>query len=99
MGAVLQQIKIVNFRLKNPYIWMLTLVKNINIGLNHPLFRIIIIKSCFAGGGGERGGGRGEVDRDLHQLAKPAYRSQCAHTEHSEGPMDTVLSSRLLLEW
>ena len=51
MGALLQQIKIVIFWLKNPNIWMLTLVKTINIGLNHP-FRIIIIESCFAGGGG-----------------------------------------------
>ena len=69
---------------------MLTLVKTINIGLNHP-FRIIIIESCFERGGG----GRGEVDRDINQVAKPAFRPQYAHT----GPMDTVLSSRLFLEW
>ena len=77
----LQQIKIVIFRLKNPYIWMLTLVKTINVGLNHP-FRIIIIESCFEGAGE---GGRGEVVRDITQLAKPAFRPQCTHT----GPMDT----------
>ena len=39
------------------------------------------------------GGGGGEVDRDLNKLAKLAFRSQCTHKEHSEGPMDTVLSS------
>ena len=49
----------------------------------------------FWGGGGGAGGG--EVDRDLNQLAKPAFHSQCSHTEHSEGLMDTVLSSRLFL--
>ena len=41
--------------------------------------------------------------KGVNQLAKPAFRFQCAHTEHSEGPMDTILSSRngtsSFLEW
>ena len=49
------------------------------------------------------GGERERVGMDVNQLAKPAFRSQCAHTEHSEGPMDTVLSNRdetsSFLEW
>ena len=76
---------------------MLTLAKIINICL-YPSFRIIV-ESCFVEGGGGGGGGRGErAGRDVNQLAKPAFRSQCAHTEHSEGPMDTVLVSSFL-EW
>ena len=84
------------FRLKNPYM-------DANLGKNHKyLFRRRIIESCSAEGGG--GGVRGErVGMDVNQLAKPAFRSQCAHKEHSEGPMDTVLSNRdetsSFLEW
>ena len=59
-----------------------------NLGKNHKyLFRIRIIESCWAG----KGGGGERVGMDVNQLGKPAFRSQCAHTEHSEGPMDTVL--------
>ena len=85
-----QKNKIVIFRLKNPYM-------DANLGKNHKYLFIIIItiKSCFAGSGGL--GGR--VGRDVNQLAKPAFRSQCAHTEHSEGPIDTVLSTSSFLEW
>ena len=40
----------------------------------------------------------------LDQLAKPTFRSRCAHTyfpEHGEGPMDTVLSTnfRVTNKW
>ena len=35
------------------------------------------------------GWGWGKERKSLIQLAKPAFRSQCAHTEQSEGPMDT----------
>ena len=54
-------------------------------------------------GSGGRGGERERVGMDVNQVAKSAFRSQYAHTEHSEGPMDTVLSNRdeasPFLEW
>ena len=86
------EMKTLHRNLDCPEIWMSHHTYDVNFGKNHKYWHKPFVQNnnnsiMLRGGGGN--------DRNINQLAKPAFRSQCAHTR----PMDTVLSSRLFLEW